>query len=117
MKLGAEHVHGKVDFYKGFQIVHPEYDKLDIDTEPLSTGSVIPLYPLNQILKKNGLGHRSLRKFIRNIQNQINNIPDFYTEDFKKTHSLIDRKDALNAIHFAKDVVQLKKAIYQKGFI
>ncbi len=105
-----------MDFYKGFQIVHPEYDKLDIDTEPLSTGSVIPLYPLNQILKKNGLGHRSLRKFIRNIQNQINNVPDFYTEDFKQVHSLIDRKDALNAIHFAKDVTHLKKAIYRLKF-
>ncbi len=109
-------VHGKVDFYKGFQIVHPEYDKLDIDTEPLSTGSVIPLYPLNQTLKKAGLEHRSLRKLIRNIQNQLKNIPDFYTEDFKKNHSLIDRKDALSAIHFAKDIAHLKDAIYRLKF-
>jgi ATP-dependent DNA helicase RecG len=109
-------VHGKVDFYKGFQIVHPEYDKLDIDTEPLSTGSVIPLYPLNQTLKKAGLEHRSLRKLIRNIQNQVINIPDFHTEDFKKDHSLIDRKDALSAIHFAKDVTHLKESIYRLKF-
>jgi ATP-dependent DNA helicase RecG len=109
-------VHGKVDFYKGFQIVHPEYDKLDIDTEPLSTGSVIPLYPLNQTLKKAGLEHRSLRKLIRNIQNQLDSIPDFYTQYFKRKHNLIDRKDALNAIHFAKDVAQLKKAIYRLKF-
>jgi len=109
-------VHGKVDFYKGFQIVHPEYDKLDIDTELLSTGSVIPLYPLNQILKKAGLAHRSLRKLIRNIQDQIKTIPDFYTECFKKDHSLIDRNDALSAIHFAKDVTHLKKAIYRLKF-
>jgi ATP-dependent DNA helicase RecG len=109
-------VHGKVDFYKGFQIVHPEYDKLDIDTEPLSTGSVIPLYPLNQTLKKAGLEHRSLRKLIRNIQNQLDNIPDFYTQYFKQKHNLIDRKDALNAIQFAKDVAQLKKAIYRLKF-
>ncbi len=45
-------IHGKVDFYQGFQIVHPEYDKLDMDSEPLSTGSVIPLYTLNQNLRR-----------------------------------------------------------------
>ncbi|NHZ86670.1 MAG: DEAD/DEAH box helicase [Planctomycetia bacterium] len=109
-------IHGKVDFYRGFQIVHPEYDKLDIDSEPLSTGSVIPLYPLNQTLRSAGLAHRSLRKFIRNIQNQLDNIPDFYTDDFKQKYYLIDRKDALSAIHFAKDVAHLKKAIYRLKF-
>ena len=109
-------VHGKVDFYRGFQIVHPEYDKLDIDTDPLSTGSVIPLYPLNQTLKKAGLEHRSLRKLIRNIQNQLTNIPDFYTDDFNKEHSLINRIDALTAIHFAKHVSYLKEAIYRLKF-
>lgn len=109
-------IHGKVDFYRGFQIIHPEYDKLDIDSEPLSTGSVIPLYPLNQTLRSAGLAHRSLRKFIRTIQNQLSAIPDFYTEDFKKNHQLIDCKEALNAIHFAKDVAHLKKAIYRLKF-
>lgn len=109
-------IHGKVDFYRGFQIIHPEYDKLDIDSEPLSTGSVIPLYPLNQTLRSAGLAHRSLRKFIRTIQNQLSAIPDFYTEDFKKNYQLIDRKEALNAIHFAKDVAHLKKAIYRLKF-
>ena len=108
--------HGKVDFYKGFQIVHPEYDKLDIDSEPLSTGSVIPLYPLNEKFRSAGLEHRSLRKFIRNIQSQLNKIPDFYTEDFKQKNNLIDRSNALNAIHFAKDVGHLKKAIHRLKF-
>ena len=109
-------IHGKVDFYQGFQIVHPEYDKLDMESEPLSTGSVIPLYPLNKNFQSAGLTHRSLRKFIRNIQNQLDGIPDFYTEDFKQDHSLINRNDALSAIHFAKDVVHLKKAIYRLKF-
>ncbi|MFC1785453.1 OB-fold nucleic acid binding domain-containing protein, partial [Candidatus Neomarinimicrobiota bacterium] len=90
-------VHGKVDFYQGFQIVHPEYDKLDIDSEPLSTGSVIPLYPLNEKFRNAGLEHRSLRKFIRNIQSQLDNIPDFYIEEFKQKNNLIDRSNALNA--------------------
>jgi len=109
-------IHGKVEFYRGFQIVHPEYDKLEVDSEPLSTGSVIPLYPLNQTLKKAGLEHRSLRKFIRNIQKQLSGISDFYTESFQQDHNLINRRDALDAIHFAKDIVHLKNAIHRLKF-
>ena len=109
-------IHGKVGFYRGFQIVHPEYDKLDIDLEQLSTGLVIPLYSLNQNFRSAGLTHRSLRKLIRNRQNQLDDLPDFYTEDFKQYHSIINRMDALNDIHFAKDVANLKKAIYRLKF-
>ncbi|MEE8340803.1 MAG: ATP-dependent DNA helicase RecG [Candidatus Neomarinimicrobiota bacterium] len=109
-------IHGKVEFYQGFQVVHPEYDKLDTDSDPLSTGSVIPLYPLNQNLRDAGLAHRSLRKFIRNIQNQLDDVPDFYTEKFLHDRSLINRNDALNSIHFADDVTNLKKAIYRLKF-
>ena len=38
-------VHGKVEYYRGLQIVHPEFDKLDDDAERLSTGVVAPSDP------------------------------------------------------------------------
>ncbi len=48
-------VHGKVADYKGsVQIVHPEYDKLNANEISLSTGFVIPVYPLTEDLKKSG---------------------------------------------------------------
>ena len=109
-------VHGKVDFYRGYQIVHPEYDKLDSNIEPLNTGSVIPLYPLNQILRNAGLEHRSLRKLIRNIQNQLSDIPDYFPLEFRKNHNLINRMEALSTIHFAENVNQLQKAIHRLKF-
>ncbi len=109
-------VHGKVDFYQGYQIVHPEYDKLDKDTEPLSTGSVIPLYLLNQNFKKARLEHRSLRKFIRSIHEQLDVIKDFYTESFRQNHKLTDIQNALGSIHFAKDETHLKTAIQRLKF-
>ena len=56
-------VHGKVADYKGnVQIVHPEYDKLNANEISLSTGFVIPVYPLTEDLKKSGLDNRNLRK-------------------------------------------------------
>ena len=39
-------IHGKVDYYGGFTITHPEFDKLEKDDDPISTGKVIPLYSL-----------------------------------------------------------------------
>ena len=29
-------VHGKVEFYNGFQIVHPDFDKLNSDADPIT---------------------------------------------------------------------------------
>lgn len=109
-------VHGKVEYYRGYQITHPEYDKLDKNSDLLSTGSVIPLYPLNQTLKKARLEHRSLRKFIRDIHNKIKDIPDFYYENFRNEHDLVSRIEALTAIHFADNEDQLKSAVQRLKF-
>jgi len=49
-------IHGKVEFYNGFQIVHPDFDKLDSDADPINTGTIIPLYPLTAELKKDREG-------------------------------------------------------------
>ena len=58
-------MHGKVAAYKGSpQIVHPEYDKLNANEISLTTGFIIPVYPLTDDLKKSGLDNRNLRKII-----------------------------------------------------
>ena len=45
-------MHGKVAAYKGsHQIVHPEYDKLNANEISLTTGFIIPVYPLTDDLK------------------------------------------------------------------
>ena len=57
-------VHGKIEFYKGLQIVHPDYDKLDSDADPVNTGAIIALYPLSAELKRAKMEHRSFRRII-----------------------------------------------------
>ena len=109
-------VHGKVDFFNGFQIAHPEYDKLSPNTKPLSTGAVIPLYPLNNALNQVGLGHRSLRKVFRSVQQTIRNIPDYFHAKFLGKYNLISRCEALSAIHFAENKEQLEKAKHRLKF-
>tara|TARA_Y100001949_G_scaffold48379_1_gene40158 strand:- start:254 stop:2335 length:2082 start_codon:yes stop_codon:yes gene_type:complete len=109
-------VHGKIEFYNGLQIVHPEYDKLNIDDDPLNTGSVIPLYPLTQELQKAGIENRFFRKIIRGMLKEINNISDFFPSEFLQKHKLVSRYEALHWIHFADKEKDVKRAIYRLKF-
>ena len=117
IKIGDQFaVHGKIEFYNGLQIVHPEYDKLNIDDDPLNTGSVIPLYPLTQELQKAGIENRFFRKIIRRMLKEINNIPDFFPPKFLQKHKLVSRYEALHWIHFAEKEKDVKGAIYRLKF-
>ena len=60
-------IHGKVDYYGGFTITHPEFDKLNKDDDPISSGQIIPLYSLTKELKLVGLDQRVLRNMVNEI--------------------------------------------------
>jgi ATP-dependent DNA helicase RecG len=109
-------VHGKVEWYKGFSMLHPEFDKLDENDDPLSTGSVIPLYPLTNELKSAGIEQRVLRKIVRDVLNSIEHIPDIFTNAFIKEYNLVSLHDALQQIHFAENIDQLKTAVQRLKF-
>ena len=51
-------IHGKVDWYNGFSINHPEFDILDHQSNPMNTGAIIPIYPLSIEFKKVGIEQR-----------------------------------------------------------
>ena len=69
MKIGDKlAVSGKVEFYNGYQIIHPDFEKLKEDEDPINTGSIIPIYPLTSNLKNNGIDSRFLRKIIKTIK-------------------------------------------------
>ena len=61
-------VHGKVKFFNGLQIVHPEYDRLS-DTEDYTNfrsnqHQVIPLYHRNKEQSEAGLDSRGFRRLL-----------------------------------------------------
>ena len=35
---------GKIEFYQGFRIIHPEFDILDEKDDPINTSRIVPLY-------------------------------------------------------------------------
>ncbi len=104
--------HGKVEFYNGYQLVHPEYDKLGEDErEPLNTGAVIPLYPSGQKLKSVGLDSRGFRRIIRaSLKKFGGDSDDFFPDGFRNRLNLLPLDRSIEYIHFASDLEQLDAA-------
>lgn len=103
---------GKVNFYRGWQIVHPDYDIIQEGSEPLHTGQIISLYPGSQQLKSSGLTSRSFRKIIyfalEKYGNLISeNLPEYLVTRYK----LLDRKSAYQQVHFPADLNQLNQPL------
>ena len=110
--------HGKVDFYNGYQLVHPEYDKLDDEkSDPLHTGAIIPLYPSTQELKTIGLDSRGFRKIIKKALDFLDDTPiDFFPDSVRSSHGLIPLIEALKWIHYAPDTDRLQSATWRLKF-
>ncbi len=53
-------LYGKIEFYNGFRIIHPDFDMLDKDEDPINTGKIISIYPTNSELKSVGLDSRGV---------------------------------------------------------
>ena len=69
-------INGKVEWYNGFSITHPEFERLMDDEDPIETGTVVPVYPLTQDLKSAGLNQRSIRRMLKNIFSELEIIPE-----------------------------------------
>ena len=107
-------MHGKVAAYKGsHQIVHPEYDKLNANEISLTTGFIIPVYPLTDDLKKSGLENRNLRKIIYLALQSVENIDDHFDTDLREQFDIQDLNTALRNIHYPKDFVSLEKSVHR----
>ena len=103
-------IHGKIDWYNGPSITHPEFDKLNPDDDPISTGAVVPLYPLTNELGSIGVDQRVLRKMVRELLRSGLAIPELFPDPVIKEYKLISRQDAFKQIHFADNVVKLNNA-------
>jgi len=109
-------IHGKVDFYGGFTITHPEFDILDKEDDPVSKGKVIPLYSLTQDMKSAGLDQRTLRNIVKDILAERPVIRDYFSEKMLDQHDLIPLERALKKIHFSNGIGELNQATLRLKF-
>jgi ATP-dependent DNA helicase RecG len=109
-------VSGKIGYFGGLQIVHPEFDLLsengeDREDEFLHTGKIIPLYPSTESLSRIGLDSRGFRRVIRNLlRNYGSQIEEILLESIIQKHQLIYLEEAFQNIHFPKDFTSLQQA-------
>ncbi|MBA7627232.1 MAG: ATP-dependent DNA helicase RecG [Calditrichaeota bacterium] len=109
-------VHGKVEFYRHLQMVHPDFDLLEEDEDPLNTGKIVSLYPGTAGLKAKGLDSRRFRQVIRACWERLASVPDHFPPEFRRRFSLPELAVALKQIHLPDDEEWIKRAIHRLKF-
>lgn len=109
-------VHGKLEFYRYPQMVHPDFDFLDQDEDPLNTGKIVPLYPGHGKLKAVGLESRQFRRVMHGLWGRLEAVPDYYSPEFLNAKGLMSRLDALRVIHLPADNDELNTATHRLKF-
>lgn len=108
-------VSGRVEFFRGHTMTHPDFDFLDKDQ--LNTGMLVPVYPLTFELRSRGLSSRVFRKIFNRLFNECpEDLPDPLPENIVGNNRLLPYREALYQIHFPKDETALKKAWYRFKF-
>lgn len=116
-------VSGKLDYYKGLQMTHPEFEMLDQDDRNLiHTGRIVPLYSTGDALKKCGLDSRGLRRLIAAaLDDNSLHVLEPLPEELLARRELPTTATALQAIHFPPDETELNRArnrfIYEELFL
>jgi ATP-dependent DNA helicase RecG len=110
-------IYGKIEFYNGFRMIHPEFDLLDENEDPINTGKIISIYPSNSDLKSVGMDSRGFRRIINHaIENIEFSITDFFDRATLELEQLITLKKALIDIHQPKNMDTLDQSIRRLKF-
>jgi len=107
---------GKVQFYRGYQMTHPEFDRLGEGEmeNMLNTGKILAFYPGNETFKRVGLNSYTFRKIFFNLfKNQTLDIPEYLPSDLLSKRRFLPRDQSFYQIHLPEDGKLLEKAIYR----
>ncbi len=109
---------GKISYYREKQIVHPDFDFIDEESQitSINTGRIVPLYRSSDLLKKNGFDSRGFRQAIRHIFDSIPAISDNVSSEILTKYSLLSLNDALTSIHFPESFEQAEFARKRLAF-
>ncbi len=93
-------VHGRVEVFKEkLQMVSPEYEIIAPEDEGLSTGRIVPVYPLTK-----GMGQRYLRKVMHAaLERHARDLPDLLPPEVRRRQGLEPLGEAISQLHFPDD--------------
>ncbi|NLE64617.1 MAG: ATP-dependent DNA helicase RecG [Elusimicrobia bacterium] len=92
--------YGRIEVFKDrLQCISPEYEVLSEEVDLLSTGRIVPVYPLTK-----GMTQRYLRRVISGaVENYAAGVLDVLPEDVREAQKLWGLSQSLQAIHFPGD--------------
>lgn len=90
----------------GVEIANPEWEVYDGNSDPLSSGRVVPVYALTE-----GLFQAHLRKMLRNaVDGYADLVEEVLPEEMRDRLDLMDAGDAIRNIHFPESEAALEAA-------
>ncbi len=103
---------GKIAYFKGWQIVHPDFDIIEEEKEPLHTGQIIPLYPGSQELRKSGMASHGLRRIIHHALDKYrSSVTEILPVSITDKYHLPHRPAAFRMLHFPETMDEVAQAL------
>ncbi|MDH3891109.1 MAG: ATP-dependent DNA helicase RecG [candidate division Zixibacteria bacterium] len=101
---------GTVSYFMGYQIVHPDLERLEDDSSQMvHAGRIIPVYPQTAELSSVGLGSKSIRRVTSFIfENLSEQVSDLLPAEVRQQSQLVDLHTAIRKLHFPDDREQLE---------
>lgn len=89
---------GKLDFYRGKTITHPDFEVISEKEEEefLHTGRIVPIYPLTE-----GLNQKILRRLVKNgLDRCLDQLPESLPGHIREKRKFLSVKNTFKNIHF-----------------
>ncbi len=96
---------GRVSYYHGKQLIHPDLERLEDDSDKLiHSGRIIPVYPQTSDLNQVGLSSKAIR-YLTNLifANLTEKLADFLPEEVRSQFGLMEIFPAIEKIHYPDD--------------
>ncbi|NOX38487.1 MAG: ATP-dependent DNA helicase RecG [Calditrichaeota bacterium] len=102
---------GKVTRFKGWQMVHPDFDIISEKGAPIHTGQIIPLYPSGEALRKVGFSSYGIRRLVHlALERYQSAVPETLPTYLIERYRLLPRAMAYRQMHFPESETLLHQA-------
>ena len=101
----------------GYEIANPEWELYEENADPLSSGRVVPVYPLTE-----GLFENQLRRIIKNaLDAYLPRVEDILPQSLRGKLDLMDIRNAIRNIHFPESAAAMeaarKRLVFEELFV
>jgi len=109
---------GQVRYYHTKQIVHPDLEKLETDSDKMiHAGRIIPVYPQTADLTKVGLSSKSIRSLTTMIFGVLaETVPDYLPQSIRAEYNFPAIHEAVKSMHYPETRDEIEKSRERLAF-